>query len=60
MTGEQIYAQFRLLCPKLSYEMKSYKRTDPHTIELKSKDNRLYIFTFKSATSFMLKTKEFA
>lgn len=59
MTGEQIYAQFRILCPNLVYELNSYKRVSPHTIELKSKTNKIYIFFYKSPNNFMLRTKDY-
>ena len=59
MTGEQIYAKFRIYFPNLLYELKSFKRTDPHTIELKTRGGGTYIFVYEGEGRFMLKTGTF-
>lgn len=55
MTGEQIYARFRKLFPNLVYELKSFIRVSPNTIDLKTKSNRKLVFVYISDTNFMLK-----
>ena len=52
MTGEQLYLQFKTLVRGVIDDLKSYKRVDPHTIELRTKTNRIYIFTYHGPDDF--------
>ena len=60
MTGEQLYSNFRYLFPTMTRDLKSYKRIDPHQIELKTKGNRLFYFTYLPNGEWMLKSQKFA
>lgn len=59
MTGEQLYLQFKTLVRGVVDDLKSYKRVDPHTIEMKTKTNRIYIFTYNSPDNFSFRSAKF-
>ena len=59
MTGEQIYFKFKTLIRNSVDDLKSYKRVDPHTIELRTKSNRVYIFSYYGPDNFLFKSTKF-
>lgn len=59
MTGEQLYLQFKALARDVIGDLKSYKRVDPHTIEMKTKNNRTYIFSYYGLDNFSFKSSKF-
>ena len=59
MTGEQLYLQFKTLIRGVVDELKSYKRVDPHTIEMRTKTNMVYVFTYYGPNNFSFKSAKF-
>ena len=59
MTGEQLYLQFKTLIRGVVDDLRSYKRTDPHTIEMKTKTNTVYIFTYYGPDNFSFRSAKF-
>ena len=59
MTGEQLYLQFKTLIREAVGDLKSYKRIDPHTIEMKTKSNKIYIFTYNGPDNFSFRSAKF-
>ena len=59
MTGEQLYMQFRSLVRGVIDDIKSFKRVDPHTIDMKTKSNQTYIFTYYGPNNFSFRSEKF-
>ena len=59
MTGEQLYIKFGSLTRGVINDIKSFKRVDPCTIEMKTRNNRSYIFTYHGDDNFSFKSTKF-
>ena len=51
--------QFKTLIRGVVDDLKSYKRVDPHTIEMRTKINRFYIFSYYGPDNFSFKSAKF-
>ena len=59
MTGEQIYRQFSIIFRSIVSDVKSFTRKDEHTIGIKLKNGKKYIFKYDGTDNFMVCSEKY-